>query len=447
VKRVLIVDDDKAVTNYFVVFLMQTGVFEASVINDPREVEPLLERESFDAVMLDLDMPDVSGMDILDWMTARGLTTPVLILTGVSDVELAVRAMKKGAFDYLTKPVDEEQLLEALDAAMEHGELHSTLERMPEDLTTRDLSFEAAFGHFLTKDPAMIRLFHQAEKMAAGDQCIFIWGERGSGKEALARAIHAASPRAGGPFVAVDSGASDPSEFSKELFGRVRDWSGRTEGKPGFLEAAAGGTLFLDSIERLSLPVQTRLKRVLQTREFYRDSSTQILKADVRFIATTTLDLTSAAYAGTFSRDLLYHLMVNSVRVPPLRERACDIPLLAESFLATENERNGRHITGFSEGMLGLLAGYSFPGNLRELRDIVASAVVGTEGDLVTPESLSPYMRERLMTGGGPGDFVPRTLEEAMAEQAGKTLAYCGGDRQQAARLLGISESRLSDLL
>jgi DNA-binding NtrC family response regulator len=447
VKRILIVDDDVAVTNYFMVFLMQTGIFEPTVINDPREVEPLLARERFDALMLDLDMPDVSGMDILDMMAAKGLSTPVLILTGVNDVELAVRSMKKGAFDYLTKPVDDEQLLESLDAAIEHGALHSSLNSMPEELTTRDLSFEAAFDSFHTRDPVMIRLFHQAEKMAAGDLCIFIWGERGAGKEALARAIHAASPRVDRPFIAVDSGASPPGEFSQELFGRVRDWSGRSEGKPGFLEAASGGTLYLDHIEHLSLPVQVRLRRVLQTREYYRDSSTEILKADVRFIVTTTQDLTSARYSEAFSRDLLYHLMVNSIRIPPLRDRACDIPLLAQSFLETENGRTGKSIRGFSAELLSLFTTYSFPDNLQELRNIVASAVVNTEGDMITPESLSPYIRQRLMPGEAEGSFVPLTLMQAMADQVERTLVFCGGDRKQAARLLDITVSRMGELI
>lgn len=446
-KRVLIVDDDMAVTNYFMVFLMQTGIFEPTVINDPREVEPLLARERFDALMLDLDMPNVSGMDILDMMAARGLTTPVLILTGVNDVELAVRSMKKGAFDYLTKPVDDEQLLEALDAAIEHGALNSSLDSLPEELIGRDHSFEAAFDQLQTLDPAMIRLFHHAEKMAAGDLCIFIWGERGAGKEALARAIHAASPRVDRPFIAVDSGASPPGEFSQELFGRVRDWSGRSEGKPGFLEAASGGTLYLDNIEHLSLPVQVRLKRFLQNREYYRDSSTEILKADVRFIVTTTNDLTSSRYSDVFSRDLLYHLMVNSIRIPPLRDRACDIPLLAQSFLDAENGRTGKNLSGFSPELMALLMTYSFPDNLQELRNIVASAVVNTEGGMITPESLSPYIRERLMPGEAEGGFVPLTLRQAIAEQVERTLAYCGGDSRHAARLLGIPVARLGELI
>lgn len=446
-KRILIVDDDIAVTNYFMVFLMQTGIFEPTVVNDPREVEPLLARERFDALMLDLDMPYVSGMDILDLLAARGLTTPVLILTGVHDVELAVRAMKKGAFDYLTKPVDDEQLLEALDAAIEHGMLATTLESLPAELPPRDPSFEAAFDSLNTLDPSMVRLFHQARQLAASDLCVFIQGERGTGKKALAKAIHAASPRADRPFVAVDAGASPPGEFASELFGRVRDWSGRSEGKPGFLEAAAGGTLCLDQIEHLTLPVQMRLKRFLQTREYYRDSSTEILKADVRFIVTTTKDLTTAPFSATFSQDLLYHLLVNSLRIPPLRDRACDIPLLAERFLAAENGRTGRNLAGFSPEFMELLAAYPFPDNLQELRNIVASAVANCTGDTITPDALSPYLRERLIPGVADGGFVPRTLRQTMAEVVEQTLAYCGGDRAQASGLLDIPLARLEALL
>jgi DNA-binding NtrC family response regulator len=445
-KKVLIVDDDVAVTNYFMVFLMQTEVFEPTVINDSRQVEKVLEDESFDVIMLDLDMPNVSGMDILDMMNSKKISIPVLILTGVNDVDLAVKSMKRGAFDYLTKPVDDEYLLEALDNAIEHGAVHSNIDMLPPSLSREDLDNKAAFEHLPTQDAAVIRMFHQAESMAEGDLSIFIWGERGTGKELLARAIHNASPREGKPFIAVDGASHSPDEFSSELFGRAKEWGGRADEMPGFLESASGGTLFIDNIENLSLPVQVRLKRVIQTNEYYRDNSTEILKCDVRFIVASTHDLTSSKYRDSFSRDLLYHLMINSIRIPPLRDRIGDIPLLATHFLQLEVERTGKKIAGFTDELLDLLKQYGYPDNVQELKNIIASAVVNTEGEYLSTDSLSPYIRERIIPGEVAGDFIPMKLSDKVADHVRRTLEYCGGDRKNAARLLAISPEKLDEL-
>lgn len=446
-KKVLIVDDDVAVTNYFMVFLMQTEVFEPTVVNDSREVIQLLEKEEFDVIMLDLDMPNVSGMDILDMMSASKISTPVLILTGVNDVDLAVKSMKRGAFDYLTKPVDDEYLLEVLDNAIEHGAVHSNIDRLPKSLSREDLDNKAAFEHLPTQDPAVIRMFHQAERMAEGDLSIFIWGERGTGKESLARAIHNASPRVDKPFIAVDSGSHSPDEFSAELFGRAKEWDGRNEELEGFLSVASGGTLFIDNVDNMSLPVQVRLKRVIQTGEYYMDNSTEILKCDVRLIVASTEDLTSSKYRETFSRDLLYHLMVNSIRIPPIRERTDDIPLLADYFLKKEVERTGKGITGISGELMELLKQYSFPDNVQELKNLIAFSVVNTEGEELTLNSLSPYIRERLVPGEVTGDFVPMKLRDKVADHVRRTMEYCGGDLKDASRLLDIDMDRLGSIL
>lgn len=446
-KKVLIVDDDVAVTNYFMVFLMQTEIFEPTVINDSRKVEELLEEEHFDVIMLDLDMPNVTGMDILGMMNTKGISIPVLILTGVNDVELAVKSMKRGAFDYLTKPVDDEYLLEVLNNAIEHGAVHSTISSLPQTLSKDDLDNKAAFEHLPTQDPVVIHLFHQAEQMAEGDLSVFIWGERGTGKESLARAIHNASQRVDKPFVAVDSASHSPEEFSSELFGRVRDWSGKSKEMPGFLQTASGGTLFIDNIENMSLPVQVRLKRVIQTSEYYRDNSTEIIRSDVRFIVASTQDLTSSRYRESFSRDLLYHLMVNSIRIPPLRDKADDIPLLAEYFLKEEVERTGKQITGFSDELLELLRQYNYPDNVQELKNIIAYAVVNTDSDILSKDSLSPYVRERIIPGEMSGDFIPMKLQNKIADYVKETVEYCGGDRKNAARLLDIDIDRLDKLI
>ncbi len=439
-KKILIVDDDTAVTNYLLVFLVQSGIFEPTVINDSREVEGRLDSESFDVVLLDMDMPNVSGMDILHKMRGKGDETPVVVLTGVSDVTLAVKSMKLGAFDYLTKPVDEDKLLEVLDNAMAHGVLNREIGDLPVELSRQDLTYEAIFEQFHTQDPGMIRLFHQIEKLAPSDLGIFIWGESGTGKEALARAIHNASSRSDRPFIAVEADSQDPDRFPGFFFGQDRDWSGSREEAAGVLEQANGGTLFLNNIDALPLPMQVRLKRVIQKDEYYRENSTKIREIDVRLIVSSPHDLTLPEYKDTFSRDLLYHLMVNSIQIPPLRERPGDIPLLAEQFLREEVEKTGSRITGFSDEFLELLKDYSFPTNVQELRTIVALAVANEESDRITVDSLSATIRERIspaaVVEGLP--FMPRKLEEVIREHVAKTLEYFGGDREKTAEELGI---------
>jgi DNA-binding NtrC family response regulator len=440
-KKILIVDDDPAVTNYLMVFLMQTGLFETGVINDSREVSARMEKDAFDVVLLDMDMPNVSGMDILQEMRMKGVDTPVVVLTGVSDVDLAVKAMKLGAFDYLIKPADEDRLLEVLDNAMEHSDLHRKIETLPEQLSRKDLEHEDAFEHFTTKDRGMIRLFHQAEKLASSDLIIFIWGESGTGKEALARAIHKASARREKPFVAAEVDSQDPESFPGFLFGQDKTWSGSRDERAGLLEEANHGTLFLNHIDYLSKPMQVRLKRFLETGEYYRESSTQIRKADVRMIVASTHDLTSLEYKDRFSRDLLYHLMVNSIRMPPLRDRGGDMPLLAEALLKEESVRAGKTIKGFSDDFMERLKDYSFPTNVQELRAIVAGAVANTEGDTVTAESLPLYIQDIIKRPGAPVEigFTPRRLEDVVKEHVLKTLQHFGNSKEAAARELGIS--------
>ena len=442
-RKVLIVDDDVAVTNYFMVFLVQTGLFEPFVANDSREVEGLLQRENFDIIMLDMDMPNVSGMDILRAMRAKGDPTPVVILTGVSDVDLAVRAMKLGAFDYLTKPVDDQNLLDVLENAIEHRTLHQSIDQLPKQLTRKDLAFEAAFTQLPTQNDGMIRLFHQAEKLAASDVSIFIWGESGTGKETLARAIHQASPRKDGPFIVVEADSQDPDKFPAFFFGQAKDWRGSREETPGLLEQADHGTLFFNMIDALSLPMQVKLKRLIQTGEYYRESSTSIRTADVRMIVSSKHDLTRPDYANRFSRDLLYHLMINSIRIPPLRERPGDIPLLAELFLKEEAERLGKQIKGFSEDCMELLTKYGYPDNVQELTTIVAGAVANADTDTITVESLPLFIRERIERGAGAETFIPKKLDEVIREHVRLTLAYFGQQKEAAAEVLGITPAEI----
>ena len=448
-KKILIVDDDVAVTNYFKVFLKQTGQFDLEAVNDSREVAGVLEKGTFDVILLDMDMPNVSGLDILADMRQKQLHIPVVVLTGVSDVDLAVNAMKLGAFDYLIKPVDDEKLLEVLDNAMRHRVVRQTIEELPPRLTRQDLAHEAAFENFNTKNPGMIRLLHQAEKIASSDLSIFIWGETGTGKEALARAIHQAGPRNEKPFVAVEVDSQNPDRFAAFFFGQARRWSGAELETPGILEQADQGTLFLDNIDALSLPLQVRLKRVIQTGQYCRESSAQVRNIDVRMIVSSDHDLTGQKYEDKFSRDLLYHLMVNSIRIPPLRERLDDLDLLIEHFLRVHSEKTEKKIAGFSEDFLDCLKKYPFPNNVRELGAIIAGAIAVTETEIVTQDSLPAYIRERTIPDkAAPNEtFQSQKLDEVIKEHVRATLKHFDRDRAQAAENLGISLEEINRII
>jgi len=447
--KVLIVDDDIAVTNHLKVFMMQTERYESAVINDSRKVLDTLRGEPFDAVLLDMDMPNVSGIDILQAVHDQSLGAAVVILTGVGDVELAVRAMKLGAFDYLTKPVDEDTLLKVLDDAIQHKVIRQSISRLPARLSREDLTYGEAFAQFPTQDSALIRCFHEAERMAAGDSCIFIWGERGTYKEMLARAIHNASPRRSGPFVSVDVAAREPDLFAAEFFGQGRDWSGSRGESPGLVEQAVGGTLFLDEIDLLSIPVQVRLRRLIQAGDFYRENSTKAIAADVRIIAASHLDLTQEYYKKLFSRDLLYHLMTNSLRIPALHERPGDIVLLADYFLKGEAKALGKKIAGFSPELLGLLEQYEFPDNVRELKNIIEQAVGAERGEVLTVDSLPSHMREMLTQSldDKAEGFRPRKLADIQREHVAKMLVFFEGDRAKAAEALGMDEEEMEAVL
>lgn len=448
-KRLLVVDDDVAVTNFLLVFFMQTERFDAEILNDSREVLPLMERSSFDALLVDMDMPSVSGLDILASLRSRGDETPVVVLTGVSDLEIAVRAMKAGAFDYLTKPVDEEHLLKVIDAAIAQGRIQLAIDSLPRQLRREDLKHSLAFARFPNQDPSMIRLLHQAEKTARSSLPVFIWGERGTERETLARAIHESSACAEGPFVAVDVAEQEREHFPAAFFGQARDWSGEREEMPGFLDQAQGGTMLLDNIDQLSRPMQVRLKRVIQTGEYYRESSTRILQSSVRFIVSSTRDLTNPSARGDFSSDLLYHLMVNSLSIPSLRDRPADIPCLAQRFLEEESERVDRPGLRMSADFLALLCRHEFPDNARELRDVIAASVACAEGEILGADTLPPYL-QRSRESAAPTPIVafqPKTLSLLVLEHAERTLEHFGQDPLRAAAELGISAERLQEIL
>jgi DNA-binding NtrC family response regulator len=446
--EIMIVDDDTAVANYLMVFLTQSEIYHPTVVTDPNEVLEMLRIQQFDAMIIDLDMPGMSGFDLLKEFQRQDLGMPVVVLSGINDVELAVRSLKLGAFDYLSKPVEDQLLLDVLRKAITTRTLQSSIERLPSRLSRGDLDHEEVFARLKTRNPKMIRIFHQVERMAAGNLNIFIHGELGTGRRTLARVIHEASPRRDHPFVAVNAASHDPELFAAMLFGVARGWQGDSEGRTGFIEQAHLGTMFIANIGRMTKPAQRRLDRLIRTEEYYREGSTEVQQIDIRLITASSRDLTRDTYDATFSRQLLYRLRTNVVNLPPLRMLPDDIPLLAEHFLAREAREAGRGAMFLDPELAKLLQGYHYPGNHEELRDIIAISVRKVEGDTMTIASLPHYILRRLRMGREEvGGFIPHSLREATREHVARTVKFLDGDRSVASEKLGISPSEVDAIL
>ena len=443
-KKILAIDDDQAVLNYLNIMLLQTGAYEIATLVNSAKAFHELKATNYDLLLLDMDMPDVSGLDILRFIKEKNIDIETIVLTGVEDVELAVSAMKLGAFDYLTKPVDNDQLLKIITTVLEtrrargSGAAEATLSR-------EQLKFKEAFQDIITQNAEMIAMFQMVEKMAQPDNSILIWGESGTGKELIAKAIHRISRRRDENFVAVNAGTFANELFSSEFFGHDKGaFTGASAAKKGFLEEADKGTLFLDEIGELALPIQVKLLRVLQEGEFFRLGSTKNQKVDVRIIAATNKDLLSEMKKGNFRKDLFYRLNMSSVYLLPLRERKGDVPLLCQHFLEKYNEQNQKCIQKISDAAMRLLNRYEYPGNIRELMNIINSAIIIESGTELHKKSLPHYFLEnsniRETTAAGRPLL---SLSEMEKEQIRNVLVHTGGNKSQAAKILGISRVNL----
>ena len=444
--RVLVIDDDRAILNFMKIFLLQTGRFDVEVLGDSKQAFQVLTAQTYDILILDMDMPDVSGMDILHFIQKEGINIFTVVLTGVEDIDLAITAMKLGISDYLLKPVEEEKLLAVLDDGSRFRELAVTETGPAQPFTLDGLKHPAAFANIITGDRQMLQIFHHVEKFAETDNSILIWGESGAGKELVARAIHDISTRGEKNFIAVNAGAFADDLFTSEFFGHEKgSFTGAVRDKKGFLEEADGGTLFLDEIGELSLPIQVKLLRVLQEEEFYRLGSTRNVKMDVRIIAATNKDLFQEIKRGNFRKDLFFRLNINAIHLPALRERPGDIELLAQHFFQLFNERYEKNIQGISAPVLNLLKNYGFPGNIRELMNIINSAMVVESGNELRKASLPAYFLENASTRPEPvtGTGPLKSLQEVEKEHIRTVLTHTGNNKTMAAKILGISRVSL----
>jgi two-component system response regulator HydG len=438
----LVVDDDPGHRVMLRTVLKDWGYGVAEAESGEKAVE-LARARSFDLILMDVRMAGMSGLAALKEIKAYNPAIPVLIMTAYSNVESAVEALKSGAYDYLTKPLDLEVLRLGCERALEHSQLKSEnsllRERFGGSIDSRGM---------IGNSPAILKIMEMMGMVAPSEATVLITGESGTGKELMAKAIHANSPRRKGPFVAVNCAALAETLLESELFGHERGaFTGADKRREGRFLLADKGTIFLDEIGETSATMQAKLLRVLQERAFERVGGESTLQVDVRVLAATNRDLQADVEAGRFRADLYYRLNVVTLRLPPLRERIEDIPLLAEHFLGRLALKNRKAAKGFTPAAMNCLLKHSWPGNVRELENAVERAVVLLVGDYVSEGELPPHLACQDKGASFPlaqtPDQAGMSLEEVEKEAILKTLDVCAGNKSEAARRLGITRKTL----
>ena len=406
--RVLVVDDKENMRRLVARILRDT--FEVEEAEDGARALALVATRPYDVVVSDIRMPGADGFELLAAVKARDPATEVVLMTGYATVQDAVRAMKQGAFDYLEKPFDPDAALAVIERAGERKRLADAARRAapPGD--------EDAFHALVGRSAPMRGVYRLLEKAAAVDATVLIAGETGTGKELAARAIHFLSARRERRFVPVNCGALPADLVESELFGHARGaFTGAAAAKAGLFEEAQGGTIFLDEVGELPLATQVKLNRVIQEREIRRVGETQASPVDVRVVAATHRDLREEVREGRFREDLFYRLNVFAVRLPPLRERLEDVPLLATHFLEKHARALRRTLRGFSPEAMRTLAGHAWPGNVRELENVVERAVAVAGGEVIEPGDLPPDLAAAPAPGAGAAVLASLPYKDAVA--------------------------------
>jgi DNA-binding NtrC family response regulator len=435
---ILIVDDDKGLLLSIRAALLSAGLPDPAMTSDSRTVCDLIRMHGFHLVLLDLIMPHMDGLKVLQLIKKNWPDTECIIVTAVDEVETAVQAMRFGAYDYLVKPLDLERTTIAIGHALERYQLKQGMALFERPQSFPDLRHPQAFTAMVARDEAMALVFRQAEICAESDYNIMITGETGVGKGMLARIIHQLSARSKGPFVAVNMAAFSQSLFEDDIFGHIRGaYTGAMAEKQGFFETAQGGTLFLDEITELALAMQGKLLRVIEEKEFYKLGSTDIVHVDLRILSASNRDVAEAMTAGHLRRDLYFRLNEYHIHMPPLRRRPKDIPVLANHFLHIHAAKNRRQVKGISPEVINALMQYPFPGNVRELENIIASALLVETGEVLQLSSVQQLISVRTSEPLSIQNFMP--LDGMQKMHISHALRLTGGNRTRAARLLGIS--------
>lgn len=432
--QILIVDDELNIRNALVTLLERKG-YRALSMATAEEALEVFETTAMDLVITDLRMPGIGGMEFLRRLRTQWPSTEVVVMTAYGSIETAVEAMRAGAYDYLTKPIDRERFPIVVEKALERHRLASENQQLRDRLETR-----TRFEQMVGESEPMQHVYHLVEMVAGSDVTVLLTGESGTGKELVARAIHHKSHWADGPFITLNCGALPETLFESELFGYEKGaFTGALATKAGRFELAHGGTLLLDEIGELSLKSQVDFLRVLETKEFRRLGGTKVVTVNTRIIAATNRNLAEAVKQGAFREDLFYRLNVVPIQLPPLRERGEDIPLLVETFLPEYCAQHQRALKHISREAMRLLRLYAWPGNIRQLRNLLERLVVTVRDSTILSEHLPEEIqvsrediRTMVVTLG-------KSLEEVEREVIRRTLMEVTNHREKAASLLGIS--------
>jgi DNA-binding NtrC family response regulator len=451
---ILVIDDERTICEGCRLILSDIGHEVDTCTNGKTGLQAIL-KGAYAVTLLDMKLPDIDGMDILRTVRKEKPDEYIIVMTGYSTVQNAVEAMKLGAFDYIAKPFSDDELVLAVQRAIEKRRL------VEENLSLRqELRDRFGFKNIVGDNPKILQIFDEIRKVAPTDSTVLLSGESGTGKEIFARAIHAHSQRSARQFLAVECSTFSPGLLESELFGHIKGaFTGAVQDKAGIFEMAHGGTLFFDDVANLSLETQGKLLRVLEMHDYKPVGASHFKKTDVRIIAATNQDLNSMAGEGNFREDLFYRLNVFPIFLPPLRERKDDIPKLAYHFLRLFCRQTGKRILGFTDDALEMLVNYEWPGNVRELKNAVERLVIMEDKPSLDIVSMIDHLRARQ---SWKWNSIPETLEELRAvkkhllehsygeiEKAFlvKALKACGGNVTRAAEKVGMQRSNFHALM
>ena len=435
---ILVVDDDPGLLLSIKATLLSADLPEPDTISDSSLVMDRVRGNPYKIILLDLLMPHINGMELLEMIKKEFPETVCLIVTATDEVSTAIQAIRLGAYDYLVKPVNGEKLVEIVQRALKRYHLRKEVARFSGKQSFSNLANPQAFNEIVAEDELMSLVFCQVEAVAPTDYSVIITGESGTGKELMARMIHKLSSRAAEPFVAVNMAAFTQTLFEDEFFGHAKGaYTHAVSDKKGFFEAAHGGTLFLDEITELAPSLQGKLLRVIQEKEFYRLGSSSSRSIDVRILAATNRDILDEVKKERFRADLFYRLSMYTIKIPPLRERKKDILPLARHFIKKYGNNKAVPVVSLSPELEQCLLEYSFPGNIRELENMMASAVLLEKSRVLVLSSVRGlHADSHFLSGGGTGLMK---LEDLEKQHILRVLQETGGDRKKAAAILGIN--------
>jgi DNA-binding NtrC family response regulator len=439
--RVVAIDDDEQQLKLIATVLSSEDV-SVSTAGNPQDALELVRKEHPHLVLVDLMMPGMSGMEVLERIVEFDPGIEVVLLTGQYSTESAVEAIQKGAADYLTKPVDVEKLQQRVESLLLEVRRGQRCLQLEHELLNNS-QFAAMVGH----SAVMLEVFHRIRRVAPHFRTVLLTGETGVGKELAAQALHKLSPVSSGPFVTCNCSAVVETLAESELFGHVKGaFTGAVQDRVGVFEAANGGTVLLDEVGELSLPLQAKLLRVLQNQEIQRVGSPAVRRVDIRVIAATHRDLQSMVKDQRFREDLFYRLSMVQIKLPSLAQRKEDLPLLERYFIKRFAEQYGKPVRGITRRAQALLARHSWPGNVRELENVLGNACMMTESETIDVRDLPEYVRDR-QPSEAPDEKILATLEQVERSHALRILESVGGNKVRAAELLGVSRTKLYRIL